>query len=96
MSKYRVFSILFLFVVFCQPLSIPHVHVTYSSFPPLMGIVASTGCNSNYFQMGPTQRTCQADRTWSDESPVCINVMQLKHKLVIPQSQFILGFPIKV
>ena len=33
--------------------------------------VLTITCGDIYYQAGPINRTCQADGTWSDQSPVC-------------------------
>ena len=33
--------------------------------------IAQYTCNSGYVLMGVESRQCQADRTWSNESPMC-------------------------
>ena len=37
--------------------------------------IAQYTCNLGYLLVGVESRQCQADRTWSDESPICEGMM---------------------
>ena len=55
----------------CGTLDIPsHGSVSYSC-GTISGSIATFSCDTGYTLSGATTRTCQTDRSWSNDSPTC-------------------------
>ena len=59
-----------------KPQSVEHANETFSIEPDTDGrypvsTVLTITCGDMYYQSGPTNRTCQANGTWTDDNPTC-------------------------
>ncbi len=79
MTVYTVSTVFIITAVDCGPLTVTNGQISTSSGTTFMNTATYT-CDDGYTLNGVSDRTCQADRTWSLTAPIPVIVSTLNKR----------------